>query len=233
MPLFLPHHHLLPFSIHLFIVRKREEGWQSGTSTDRGDFTTIRHLYSQLSREPTMRHIIYSDPRSKGITPVFMWHRPDKSFTLPVPCLLSSLSKKLPSFPLPMSMWDMLYSVILLNSSIKNYSSTISFTCSSLGKINTGLGRHFHPGLHKEGDRNHSWMQVWGIDTSAFVKAQEPIPAKLMRVKITDLWNYQNPHKRNFIIQVGMHSQDGTFQILSMSTNYKQKTRNNSVNKTE
>lgn len=37
-----------------------------------------------------------------------------------------------------------------------------------------------------------------------------------VRVKITDSCHYKNPHKRNFIILVGMHFRDVTFQMLSL-----------------
>lgn len=159
-----PSSHHLPLHPFWFPVydKKKRGGSLSGTSIERTDFTTIRHLYSHLFREPTKRDIAYRGPRSKGITPVLMWHRPDTSFILP--CPVSSF------FPLHFhsqhpceTCWMVWFCWDTLHTSIKNYSSTISFTCSSLGKINTGFGRHFHPVLHRERGRNHSSTQVWGF----------------------------------------------------------------------
>lgn len=150
-----------------------------------------------------------------------MWHRPDTSFILP--CPVSSF------FPLHFhsqhpceTCWMVWFCWDTLHTSIKNYSSTISFICSSLGKINAGFGRHFHPVLHRERGRNHSSMQVWGF---FFFKLGSLHLQSRLTVKVADLCNYQNPHKRNFIVQVGMHSQDGTFQRLWIWTNYKQLTK--------
>jgi hypothetical protein len=109
-------------------------GNQAHPWTARSDFTTIKHLYSQLSRVPATKHATPSGPRSNRVAlmsvPLHSCHGPCfmslcACTTGPIkpqsPCplsLLSSLSQRLTRFFLPTKppTRDLLYDVILLGS---------------------------------------------------------------------------------------------------------------------